>query len=235
MTENCTLKAAFWTLVGLPPGGHCLDALGGDAMQSSTLDLPSLAARVEILERQNRMFKRAALALLLLPVALLVMGQARPNRTVEARSFVLRDSGGVKKAELTVLDSGPALQFFDSKGVETAYLSPVGYVIFGGNRKFGNANLRVIRLGLNESGLSFEDERGEYVIQLGGPNTTLSDLAPDVPYPPLPALQLIDAHGFSAALGSADLVTSRTGEQRKTSAASLILSGKDGNVLWSAP
>ena len=44
-----------------------------------------------------------------------------------------------------------------------------------------------------------------------------------------------DSEGFSAELGSTSLVTTRTGEQHKSSAASLVLFGKDGKVLWSAP
>jgi len=50
-----------------------------------------------------------------------------------------------------------------------------------------------------------------------------------------PSLVIKDAQGFYAQLGSADLVTTRTGEERQTSAASLVLFGKDGKVIWSAP
>jgi hypothetical protein len=50
-----------------------------------------------------------------------------------------------------------------------------------------------------------------------------------------PLLKLADSAGFSSAVGTVDLVTTRTGEQHKTSAASLVLFGKDGKVLWSAP
>ena len=50
-----------------------------------------------------------------------------------------------------------------------------------------------------------------------------------------PLIVVNDPEGFSAQLGSVDLVTPRTGEQHKTSAASLVLFGKDSKVLWSAP
>jgi hypothetical protein len=50
-----------------------------------------------------------------------------------------------------------------------------------------------------------------------------------------PAIVLRDGNGFSATLGVTDLVTQGTGEQRKTSAASLKLFGKGEKVIWSAP
>jgi hypothetical protein len=46
---------------------------------------------------------------------------------------------------------------------------------------------------------------------------------------------LFDENGFEAELGRTDLVTPRTGETQKRSAASLVLFGKDKNVIWKAP
>jgi hypothetical protein len=85
-------------------------------MQSSTSEFQYLAARIEKLEKQNRLFKRAALALLLLPAAIAVMGQVRPSRTLEAETFVVRDSTGTKRVELGMDDSSPTLRFFDARG-----------------------------------------------------------------------------------------------------------------------
>jgi len=39
----------------------------------------------------------------------------------------------------------------------------------------------------------------------------------------------------SAKIGSTGLMTPLTGESHKTSAASLVMSGKDGKVIWRAP
>jgi hypothetical protein len=50
-----------------------------------------------------------------------------------------------------------------------------------------------------------------------------------------PELRLTDESGFSAAMGSVDLETARSGEKHKTSAASLVLLGKDGKAIWRAP
>ena len=48
-------------------------------------------------------------------------------------------------------------------------------------------------------------------------------------------LELHDRQGFIAIIGNAALATPRTGETRKTSAASVILFDKDEKVLWKAP
>jgi hypothetical protein len=48
-------------------------------------------------------------------------------------------------------------------------------------------------------------------------------------------IKVFDDQGFEAALGTAELVTPRTGEMHKTSAASLVLFDKAKNVVWKAP
>jgi len=48
-------------------------------------------------------------------------------------------------------------------------------------------------------------------------------------------LYIVDDQGFAVSVGAADLVTPRTGEMHKTSAASIVLFDKNKNVLWRAP
>lgn len=48
-------------------------------------------------------------------------------------------------------------------------------------------------------------------------------------------LQVEDEEGFQATIGTTDLTIPRTGEARRRSAASVMLSDKDGKVLWQAP
>lgn len=48
-------------------------------------------------------------------------------------------------------------------------------------------------------------------------------------------LNIQDRQGFETVLGNTDLVTARTGENRKTSAASVVLLDKEGKVIWRAP
>lgn len=49
------------------------------------------------------------------------------------------------------------------------------------------------------------------------------------------SVDVSDFHGFRAVIGHTDLETPRTGESHKTSAASIVLFGKDGKALWTAP
>jgi hypothetical protein len=50
-----------------------------------------------------------------------------------------------------------------------------------------------------------------------------------------PSLKLTDADGYSTTIGQEDLVTEHTGENKKTSAASVALFGKDRKVIWRTP
>ncbi|HYB62585.1 MAG TPA: hypothetical protein VEH50_14035 [Methylomirabilota bacterium] len=225
-------------------------------MESQVSDLQALADRVEKLERQNRWFKRGGLALALIASCLFVMAQVAPIRTIEADDFILKDSKGMKRAELSVPSANPVLRFFDSGGNVNALVGANGYIMFGsGTRTYpgqGNESFRVpiTKVSLTSSGLFFADQKGSAVIQLGGlespgapalvPHLTFFDSS-EQPRVDLginsssPYLNLTDGDGFSAQLGSSDLITPSTGEKHKTSAASLVLFGKDGKVLWSAP
>jgi hypothetical protein len=48
-------------------------------------------------------------------------------------------------------------------------------------------------------------------------------------------LHITDDKGFEVIVGTASLVTPRSGETHKTSAASIALFDKDKNVIWKAP
>jgi len=50
-----------------------------------------------------------------------------------------------------------------------------------------------------------------------------------------PEFYVYDANGFETDIGITGLISPTTGETRKTSAASIVLFGKDQKVLWSAP
>lgn len=99
-------------------------------------DYDDLLRRVTKLERQNRFWKIAGLVTLLvavLSVAAKVTAQqsdpnapkpevvrllpATPSATVEARTFVLRDSAGAMRGKMTVDgDRHPVLEFYDLDG-----------------------------------------------------------------------------------------------------------------------
>ena len=50
-----------------------------------------------------------------------------------------------------------------------------------------------------------------------------------------PHLTITDVEGFKSSLGVTGLVTPKTGETHQTSAASLVMFNKKGNVIWQAP
>ena len=225
-------------------------------MQNTTSDFHVLAARIERLEKQNRRLKRGGLAVLLAAASLIVMGQARPNTALGAQSFVLRDAGGGKRAEL-ILESEsprstptPTLRFFDDKGNQTLFLSSTRLELAGQSDLGTNIILDDAKgvaradLGLSEdqSFVLLNDAKAVPRIRMelnhGDPKIALQD-AQELPRLGLvivndePSIGLEDPQGFSAVFGSTAFLGPGSG--RPTSAASLVLFGKNGDALWSAP
>lgn len=63
-------------------------------MPKEKLELNEILARLEKVESENRILKRAGLVAVLLASVVFAMAQAKPNRTIEAEEFVLRDASG---------------------------------------------------------------------------------------------------------------------------------------------
>ncbi|GEM_PF-1661513 len=279
-------------------------------MAAENPELQSIRERLEKLERQNRWFKRAGIAALLLAAAVVVMGQARPSRTVTANKFVLQDSQG--RARITIATSASmgtgivgmppddpgiwirgeegqeqtvltanALRFLDERGRMMVWLfagsNGAGLEFYGRqNQKIGKYLFPVTRMDLSTWGLNFDDKDGTPAISLGGamqspeqaPDTAARELSffdakgkrgvdlgidsQMAPYFSLltpggfplvwmwgkgdsPQLGVAAPNGFQTIIGSTALVTPSTGETHRTSAASVVLLGKGGKVLWSAP
>lgn len=225
-------------------------------MQTSASEFQLLAERVECLERQNRLLKRGALAVLVAAASLVVMGQARPNTAVDAEKYTLRDAKGLKRAEL-VLDSEkpqaapePTLRFFDDKGDQTLTLSATRLELAGQSEMGSNILLDdakgVARADLGilgeQSFVLLNDAKGAPRIRVefdkDQPKIVLQD-PQQIPHLGLalvngePVLGLDGTDGTSTAIGATDVVTN--GRPRQTSAASIILFSKDGSILWSAP
>jgi hypothetical protein len=92
-------------------------------MAPDTPDFQSIVDGLEKLKRQNRTLKRVGLLGLTAVAALLLMGQAAPgSRTIEAEKFVLIDSAGMARAELSMILEGPNLVMYDAKGNPRAEL-----------------------------------------------------------------------------------------------------------------
>src|SRR5690348_10244696 len=70
-----------------------------------------LEKRLRRVEKQNRQMKRVGLVVLLLGSLIMVMGQARPSRKVEAEQFILRDAQGRERLAIgTPRVSGAAIE-----------------------------------------------------------------------------------------------------------------------------
>jgi hypothetical protein len=225
-------------------------------MEPKPSDFEQLASRVDALEKQNRWLKRGGAAVLLSLASLIVMGQARPATNIDAQSYTLRDAKGAKRAQL-LLDSDspqkspdPTLRFFDEKGNQTVLLSPARLELSGQSDAGTNILLDDAKgttranLGLtgDQSFLLLNDSKGVPRVRVdldhGQPDVALQN-AQQVPVVGMgiidgePTIGLDDPEGNSAAIGSTPVVTN--GKPHRTSAASIMLFGKDGSLLWSAP
>ncbi|MFZ0522220.1 MAG: hypothetical protein WAL95_14440 [Candidatus Acidiferrales bacterium] len=94
-------------------------------MPISEAEHNSLLIRLTRLERHNRIWKMVGL-LIALTSLILLAGNARanqdvgvraPNTTVEAHTYLLKDSAGVLRGKMTVDgDRHPVLEFYDLDG-----------------------------------------------------------------------------------------------------------------------
>jgi hypothetical protein len=185
-------------------------------------DSEDLQERVLKLEKQNHRFKQLGVAGLIVPALLLVMGQAPSKKTVEANEFILRDDSGNVRARLEV-DKGVAqLLLFDPDGSEKIGIDS-GTV--GGKDMITLSGASVMLHHNSEFGLLVPDT---LVMTSAAEQTSGMELGRG-------GLRVTDVQGFSASFGVTDLVTPRTGETHKTSAASLVLFDKEKNVIWKAP
>lgn len=83
----------------------------------------STQARLDAVERELKMWRRCAVALLLVPLVVLVQGQSTPDKALEAGRFVLTDRGGKRVAELCIAENAPSLRFYDKAGKPVVLLN----------------------------------------------------------------------------------------------------------------
>ena len=148
-----------------------------------------------------------------------VLAQDEPEKqTIEAERFVLKDAQGRMRAELTMLPSqAPVLWFYDVAGEKVTTLVEGGIM-------FDNPGSSTSSMFYSD-GASIKDSEEELFF-FPGSIMVLGDT---------PTITITDDEGFKAVLGITDTVNTRTGTTNQTSAASLILFGKDKKVIWSAP
>jgi hypothetical protein len=181
---------------------------GKNTMTQETIDFIRMSARLDCLEKQNRKMKKTLVTGFAFVGCVLLMAQSRPNGTIEAERFVVKDKNGKEKAALGMATS-------ESGGASLTIGSP----------EFANSTEKYIVTihGGDYAWLNLRSRDGKETINA------------DINSKDGPELLLSDKEGYKTDIGHTDLITSRTGETHYTSAASVVLFGKDKHVLWSAP
>jgi hypothetical protein len=205
-------------------------------MTSQETVIETVLERLTKLERQNRRLKRTGVAALIVAASLAFMGQASKPKTIEANEFILRDASGNTRAKLWVdgakagepmgipgrtFRADPTLALYDEQGNPSVFL-----------RGNDGGTVSAATLGVRDSGHTvgmLTGVTGSGLLTLyNSKQTVKAEFVSD-------RLSVTDDQGFTAAVGTSDLVTPRTGETHRTSAASLILLDKNKNVIWQAP
>lgn len=178
-----------------------------------------LTGRLDRLEKENRKLKRIVMVLCVAGGALLVMGQTRSvPKVVEAEKFVLKDPTGKEAAYLGMSNTGPELKVHDVSAPGAGFMS-IQANAMRINSIEGEKKTTML---MGPAGIYFRTEEGKEVQKVGFHASG-------------PTIELSDKQGFQTTIGSTDLVTTKSGEARKTSAASIVIFNKAGAVIWRAP
>jgi len=207
---------------------------------SSHPEKQPLEIRIETLERQNRLFRRGALTCLIAMVSVGLMGQTkRPRKAatttapaapvvpakIEAGSFVMKDSDGKIRAELSMAATGPTLKLLDENGAPQMTLSL--------NDGSPRGPMMLLTDPQHHAGFSLS------VLEGMGSQLSLVGARPDIQArmvvaPEGTSLEMSDSDGFTTSIGNG-MQASKGKQPKKTTAASVTLYGKDRKVLWSTP
>lgn len=200
--------------------------------------------RLEKLERENRRMKSISIAAAVVAATMIIGGQAKTSKVVEANEFRLVDASKRVRALLSMSAAGgPELTLNDANGnfvvalstapMPSLTLQPIGsgesVYLHAGTTESPNASLG---LGLPPSGILIAAGRHNAIEMAGSAGTFRVNLDEDLGGP---RITVMDKQGYSLNLGSVDLELPGPGENERTPAASLVLVGKDKKVLWSAP
>ena len=211
---------------------------------SEAKEMGALLSRVERLEKQNRRLRQGAVVFLLAIVSIGLMAQTRQTPSssqrqkgrapapaapagptaVEAQGFILKDSNGRVRAELGFMGSSPSLKFKDESGSALVTLAlnsdaPGGPMLLLSDPQH-HASVALSVLEHAGPQLSLTGERADIQLHMA--------VAPDGT-----TLELSDKDGFTTSIGSG--VVPKNGQAKQTSAASIVLYGKQRKVLWSVP
>ncbi|MGH9712661.1 MAG: hypothetical protein ACRD5M_05105 [Candidatus Acidiferrales bacterium] len=191
-------------------------------MTSDTSDFQRLAERVLMLEKQNRRLKWGGVSVLAALSMVVLMGQAvPPPRIVEAQKFVLKDKDGKVRGWMGVMATGSELMLGNNSAqpmMRFLVSTDSSNFHFYGVRKGG----MTLAVDSGDPSLSIVGADGS-----GGAGIAFGEDGP--------SLTLQDAKGFSTVAGATQLKARAGGEGQRTTAASVVLLGKNKKILWRAP
>ena len=203
-------------------------------------DKHPLEIRIERLERQNRLFRRGILTCLITLVSIVLMAQTKHPRKatssatatvpavpekIEAGSFILKDSNGKVRAELSMAGTGPAFKLRDENGTPRVTISlidgapPGPVILLSDSQQQASVSISVLQ-GMG-SQLSLVGARPDIQARMA--------VTPDGT-----SLEMSDSEGFTTSIGNG-LQAGKGKQPKKTTAASVTLYGKDRKLLWSTP
>ena len=133
-----------------------------------------LKSRLSSLEKQNQMLRAGLIILGLITICIMTLGSSHAGNNVEAQRFVLKNTKGDVRAELTTLDGDyPKLTLLSPNGEKVTELSPTGVSVLD---KGLPTKLPLGHFG--DTGLYFADEKGQIIIEIGGASVSTPQLAP---------------------------------------------------------
>src|ERR1700722_8265803 len=199
-----------------------------------------LEIRIANLERQNRLFRRGLLTCLITLVSVVLMAQTKhPRKTtsattsataaipdkIEAGSFILKDSAGKVRAELSMAGTGPTFKLRDESGIPLVTLSlndgaPRGPMMLLADPQH-HASVSVSVLEGMGSQLSLVGERPDIQARIA--------VTPDGT-----SLDMSDSEGFTTSIGNG-MQAGKGKQPKKTTPASVPPYGKDRKRLWPPP
>jgi hypothetical protein len=247
-------NAAFGYNQGIP-----LDPEG--VMTFDANNMQAVLGRLEKLERQNRWLMRVGFVVTLLVIARIAVWGGRRTHRLEAEEFVLRDARGIARARLAVNGDFTDLSLFgeNERGIATLSASEHGGQVhlLGPGKAFAtldvtdsigsglhlhhanswagvlaaqdSADLTLSTPEAQASKVVTMQPRAAYPVSKGAGSATVG-VDQDGPY-----LNLQDKRSFQATVGSIALTDATSGRSSNTSAASLLMFGRNGKVIWRAP
>jgi hypothetical protein len=194
-----------------------------------------ILSRLALLERENTGFRIAGAFLSLFIITFLVMGAARPTpQTLTANEFILQDGQGRTRAKLSADSKRVSLLFLNESG-----RSEMSLTAQNDSRGLGHASLalgegavaaRYVLVGTDSGDGAAISDGGVFLTGKGTNRIVLTASGVDSP-----GIEVADTDGYAVQIGVSRRVVPATGETQKSSAASLVLMGKDQDILWSAP